>query len=189
MCLAESFVPKRHSIYFHSLLYKRSRITWALPRNPELYFWDGSLGIWVIYLSKLHSGSRSDRKGPPSRESKRSRKKQQRMSFLPCVLFSPSWSCRVGGGVATKLKEGFLWYFTERQALALLRWVLILSLYTKHRSMHQTSEEVSGSNVGRGKFSLSQQMMLREGHLSLWFLSFKPCEKQQQSQDIRDKSV
>ena len=34
--------------------------------------------------------------------------------------------------MATNLKEEFFWYFRERQALALLRWVLILSLYTKH---------------------------------------------------------
>lgn len=55
-----------------------------------------------------------------------------------------------------------------------------LPQYQTQRSMDQSSAELSGTNVGTGKFSSSEHSMVREGHLSLWFLSFKPHEKQQQ---------
>lgn len=85
------------------------------------------------------------------------------MSFLPCVLFSPSWSCRDGVGVAARLKEEFLWYFRERQALALLRWLLILSLSTKHtdqcirpQGRHQAVMLGEGTFLWVGKWCLGK---------------------------------
>lgn len=66
----------------------------------------------------------------------------------------------VWGGCKTK--GGVPWYFRERQALALLRWLLILSLSTKHTDQCiRPQGGIRCSNVRRGNFSLSRQMMLR----------------------------
>lgn len=118
---------------------------------------------------------------------------------LPCpVHFSPVPAACCGGagwgrGWVTKVEEEFLWYFTEGKESGGTFKMGFHSLpgHQTQRSMDHSLAEVSGSNVETGKFSSNQHRMVREGHLSLWFLPFQPCEKQQQtvSQDIRDKSI